>query len=91
MAGGGLLWALCVVSAGLFSVCSGRQQPLDNRVEALEVTRVTRDVDLTSPLAKEKVTMAVENKGKKPTTYVLYAVDPRLAKNVAYIGAEVGL
>jgi len=91
MAGGRLWWALCVVSVGLFSVCSGKQQPPDNRVEALEITRVTRDVDLTSPLAKEKVTMVVENKGKKSVAYVLYAVDPKLVKNMAFINAEVSL
>lgn len=79
---------LCVFLVGLRVVLSGRQPP-DNRVEALEITRLTRDVDLTSPLAKEKVTMVIENKGKKPTNYVLYAVDPRLTGNVAHISGEV--
>ncbi len=80
--------SVCVLLLGLCVLCSSRQPP-DNRVEALEITRLTRDVDLTSPLAKEKVTMVLENKGKKPTSYVLYAVEPRLAGNVAHISAEV--
>ena len=84
----GILLVFVALLGLSLAACSGRQPP-DNRVEALEITRVTRDVDLTTSLAKEKVTMVVENKGKKSCTYVLYTVEPLVANNLAYISAEV--
>lgn len=63
--------------------------PPDNRVEALELTTVMREVDLTSPLVKQKVTMMVENKESKAITVVLYTVEPQLVDKLAYINAQV--
>lgn len=63
--------------------------PPDNRVEALELATVTREVDLTSPLVKQKVTMVLENKGSKAVTVMLYTVEPQLADKVAHISAQV--
>ena len=77
---------LLVLHIGL---SAGAKQPPDNRVEDLELTRVTREVDLTSPLAKQKVSMVVENKGTKPVTSVLYMVEPQLTDKVAFISAQV--
>lgn len=78
-----LVLTLCLALA------SAGKQPPDNRVEALELSRVTREVDLTTALAKEKVTLVIENKGNKAINYVLYTVEPQLANHVAYLGAQV--
>lgn len=69
---------------------SGKPPP-DNRVETLELSTVTREVDLTSPLVKQKVTMVVENKGSKAVSTLLYTVEPQLAQKLAYITAQVML
>ena len=77
----------------LLMLCSSfsafAKQPADTRVEELTLSRVTREVDLTSPLVKQKVTMALENDGPKPVSVVLFTVEPQLAGKVAYIGAQV--
>ena len=78
-----LLLVLCV------TVASAGKPPRDNRVEELKLAHVTREVDLTTALAKEKVTMEVENVGSKAVGYVLYTVEPALAGKVAYINALV--
>lgn len=80
-----LLLVLCV-SGGVRA-----KGPPDNRVEALELATVTREVDLTSPLVKQKVTMVLENKGSKAVTSVLYTVEPQLEDKVAFISAQVSL
>lgn len=67
----------------------GGKAPPDSRVETLELSRVTREVDLSSPLVKQKVTMVVENQASRPVTYVLYTVESQLSDKVAYIGAQV--
>ncbi len=76
-----LLFCLCLVM--------GKKEPRDHRVEALELTSVTREVDLTSPLVKLKVTMVVENKASKAVSSVYYTVERQLAKKLAYIDAQV--
>lgn len=63
--------------------------PPDNRVEALELSTVTREVDLTSPLVKQKVTMVLENKGSKAISVMLYTVESPLVDKLAYINAQV--
>lgn len=80
-----------LVLAVLCSVGSswGKKVPPDNRVEALELTSVTREVDLTSPLVKQKVTMVIENKASKAVSSVYYTLERQLAKKLAYIGAQV--
>ena len=70
-------------------VAVGAKSPPEIRVEALELSTVTREVDLTSPLVKQKVTMVVENKGSKAVAALLYTVEPQLAQKVAYITAQV--
>ena len=88
-AGGRLFVMLLVVVALHADVVTCRKGPPDNRVEQLELTRVTREVDLASPLVKQKVTMVVENKGSKPVNNVLYVVESQLSKRVGYISAQV--
>lgn len=78
-----VLLVLCI------GVVVGAKLPPDDRVEALELSRVTREVDLSSPLVKQKVIMVVENKGSKPVTSVLYTVEPQLSGKVGYINAQV--
>lgn len=70
-------------------VAAGGKGPPDGRVEGLQLSRVTREVDLTSPLVKQKVIMVVDNKGSKPVTHVIYSVESQLGDKVAYIGAQV--
>lgn len=81
--------AACFVLVLCAGVVAGRSPP-NTRVEALELVTVTREVDLTTPLVKQKVTMVVENKGSKPISILLYTVEPQLASKVSYIGAQVG-
>lgn len=76
---------ICTIAA------SGAKMPADARVEALELSRVSREVELNSPLVKQKVTMVIENKGSKPVNSLLYLVEPQLAEKVAYIGAHVSI
>lgn len=71
------------------SLAAEGKLPPDNRVENLELTSVSREVDLSSPLVKQKVTMVVENKASGAVTSVLYTVEPQLADKVAYVGAKV--
>jgi hypothetical protein len=84
-------WRLRYVALFAACVCGvlGAKSPPDNRVETLELSTVTREVDLTSPLVKQKVTMVVENKGTKAVTAVLYTVEPRLVQRLGYISAQV--
>ena len=79
-----LLTVLCCLGSSW-----GRKGPPDNRVEALELTLVTREVDLTSPLVKQKVTMVIENKASRAVSSVYYTLERQLAKKLAYIGAQV--
>ena len=83
------LAVLILVGCVCVSLVAGRKGPPDNRVEQLELSRVTREVDLSSPLVKQVVTMVVDNKGSKPVTNVLYTLESQLAKKVAFIGAQV--
>ena len=76
-----LVLSLALASAG--------KLPPDNRLEELTLSRVTREVDLTTPLVKEKVTFVVKNDGNKSVSYVMYTVESHLANNVAYINAQV--
>ena len=80
---------LAVIVLCCLSLTWGRRSPPDNRVEALEITSVTREIDLTSPLVKQKVTMVIENKAAKAVSSVYYTVERQLAKKLAYIGAQV--
>ena len=78
----GLVFLLCLV-------VMGKKGPADNRVEALELTSVTREIDLTSPLVKQKVTMVVENKASKSVSALYFTVERQLAKRLAFIDAQV--
>ena len=79
---------LCVL-VSCYSMVAGKKVPPDLRVKNLVLSTVTREVDLRSPLVKQKVTMVVENKGSAPVNSMFYTVEPQLAAKVAYIGAQV--
>lgn len=89
MAPGRMRGVLLLVAVFCLRFGADAKPPPDNRVEALELSTVTREVDVTSPLMKQRVKMVVENKGSKPVTAVLYTVEPQLADKVAFISAQV--
>lgn len=91
MGGRTFVIGLCVVAFfSTFTLGSSKTAP-NNRVGNLELSTVTRNVDLTTPLVKQKIVMVVENKGPKAVTSMLYAVEPQLADKVTYIGAQVSI
>ena len=77
-----------VVLVFCLSLAVGKKAPPDNRVEALELASVTREVDLSSPLVKQKVTMVVENKAAKAISNMYYTVERQMAGKLAYIEAQ---
>ena len=50
---------------------------------------VSRDLDLTTHLVKERTSLTVENGGLPPLRWFLYTVDPSISSKLAYIGAQV--
>ena len=50
---------------------------------------VSRDLDLTTHLVKERISLTVENGGESSLRWFLYTVDPSISSKLAYIGAQV--
>lgn len=61
------------------------------RIDKIEFGAVTREVDLTSNLAKEKTTIIVENKDSKTISSFLYTISRGVTDKLAYIGGQVSL
>ena len=61
------------------------------RIEKIEFSAVTREVDLTSNLAKQKTTIIVENKDSKTISSFLYTIPRGVTDKLAYIGGQVSL
>ena len=59
------------------------------RIDKIEFSAVTREVDLTSNLAKEKTTIVVENKDTKPVSSFLYTITRGVTDKLSYIGGQV--
>lgn len=66
--------------------CASEQK----RIDKLEFSVVTRELDLTSNLAKEKTRIVLENKGDKPVSSFLYTIPRGVSDKLAYIGGQVG-
>lgn len=52
------------------------------------VTRAARELDLTTHLAKQTVSLTVQNTGERPLSSLLYTVETSLADKLAFIGAQ---
>lgn len=78
-----LVIAWCLV--GATQVASAQ----DKRIDKLEFSAVTREIDLTSNLVKEKTTIVVENKDQKTISSFLYTIPRSAADKLAYIGGQV--
>ena len=61
------------------------------RLDKIEFSVVTREVDLTSNLAKEKATIMVENKDSKTISSFLYTISRGVTDKLAYLGGQVSL
>lgn len=92
--------ALCLLMVAFVAAKQSLVEPVDRvrvtppppvRVEPLELSLVTREVDLNTHLAKIKSTIVLENKSDKPISQFLYTVDGDVSDKVAYIGASVSL
>lgn len=59
--------------------------------EEVVVSRAARELDLTSHLVKQSVSLTVLNEGERPLTSVLYTLEQALGSKLAYIGARVRL
>ena len=53
------------------------------------VTRVARELDLTTHLVKQRVSITIENGGDRPLSSFHFIVDSNLVNKMAYIGATV--
>ena len=63
----------------------------DNINGDLVNSRVSRTVDLNSRLPKVTSSIALENTGKSSVNHFVYAVDPSLSPQLAFVGAQVSL
>ena len=61
----------------------------DKRIDKLEFSAVTRELDLTSNLVKEKTTIVMENKDEKTISSFLYTISRSAADKLTYIGGQV--
>ena len=81
------LRALVIVWCMVVAVQAAPTQ--DKRIDKLEFSAVTRELDLTSNLAKEKTTIVVENKDEKTISSFIYTIPRSAADKLAYIGGQV--
>lgn len=79
------IWRLAVVFLILAARCLAQEEVSKD----ITVLRMARELDLTSQLVKQKVSITLQNIGVKPVASFLYAVDPVLAEKLAYVGAQV--
>ena len=57
--------------------------------ENFVLSSVSREIDLTTSLVQQKVTMVIENQGDSAASQFTYTVDPSMGSKVSYIGAKV--
>ena len=74
-----------ILLCAVIGSCFAAEEPNDK----LTITRASRDLDLTSHLAKQSVSFTLQNEGETPVTSFLYTVDKILVDNLAFIEAEV--
>ena len=80
---------VCVLVMAWCLVAAMAQVSQDKRIDKLEFSAVTREIDLTSNLVKEKTTIVVENKDQKSISWFLYTIPRSAADKLAYIGGQV--
>ncbi|XP_014669054.1 PREDICTED: dolichyl-diphosphooligosaccharide--protein glycosyltransferase subunit 1-like [Priapulus caudatus] len=71
--------------AVLLSLCWTANQ--DQIVDSLVISKVDRDIDLTSQLVKISHTISLENNGKTGVRSFLFAVEPSSGNHLSFIGA----
>ena len=81
------LFVLVLVGCLMVAVHAAPSQ--DERIAKLEFSAVTRELDLTSNLVKEKTTIVLENKDEKSVSSFLYTIPRSAADKLAYIGGKV--
>ena len=61
----------------------------DDSVEKLVITRASREVDLSSNLVKEMVTITLSNDGDVAVSTFLYTLDAISSPNLAHLSVKV--
>ena len=79
----------CIWLVGASFLAAALAATDQNRIDKLEWSVVTRELDLTSALVKEKTTVVIENKDTKSVSHFLYTVQRGAADKLAYIGGQV--
>ena len=79
---------LCLLLVGCL-LAMARAANGDGRVDKIEFGAVTREIDLSSNVAKEKTTIQVENKDSKSISSFLFTVGRGSTDKLAYIGGQV--
>lgn len=57
----------------------------------LVISKVERKIDIATHLVKTDTIITVENKGSSSVRSFLFAVEPSLKKNIAFVKATVGI
>ena len=59
--------------------------------DKLLITRASRELDVTSQIVKQSVSLTVQNEGDSPAKSLLYTVDSSISQRLAYIQAVVSI
>ena len=78
---------ICVLLLGLLATALAASD--QDRIDKLELNVLTRAIDLTSALVKEKTTLTIENKDSKSISHFLFTVQRGANDKLAYIGGQV--
>ena len=80
---------VCVLLLGLLATALAATD--QDRIDKLEFSAVTRELDVTSTLVKEKTTLTIENKDSKSISHFLFTVQRGASDKLAYIGGQVSI
>ena len=78
-----------LVYTAAFLLLLTRVAATDDSVEKLVITRASREVDLSSNLVKEVVTMTLTNDGDVAVSTFLYTLDAMSSPKLAHISVKV--
>ena len=80
------IFTLCILSYANCKTAKIRQDVVNND---LVLTNVERKIDISTHLAKIVSSITIENTGTSSTGFFLYAIEPQLQENIAFLAASV--
>ena len=80
------IFTLCLLSFANCKTAKIRQDAVNND---LVLANVERKIDISTHLAKIVSTITIENTGTSSTGFFLYAIEPQLQENIAFLAASV--